>query len=196
MIRPYQEAIQSESSHQNLADVVLLRQALGIKSDDAEATVALEFAVNTASRMIENYVNQRLIERTVRFWYKSYEDDELLIPARPIHSYTVIDALDNATIHAGSLTKSGILYLLYPPREVIVEVDTGYLGAGDPGFNVPPDLQEAVIEIARTIHLRRSRSDEVSSETMSGVVSTTYTSPRSIPFHVQDILDAHRLISI
>ena len=196
MIRPFQTSIQAESDHQNLADVVFLRQALGVAGDDSEAIVALNFAINTASRMIENYVNQSLYERTIRFWYKSYEDDELLIPVRPIHSYTVTNALDNSTLNSGSLTKSGILYLLYPPREVIVEVDTGYLGAGDPGFNVPPDLQESVIEIARTIYLRRSRSTEVASESLDGVVSTTYTDSRSIPFYIRDILDSHRVLAL
>ena len=196
MIRPFQVAIQHESIHQNLADVVLLREALGVAGDDTAGTLALNFSINTASRMIENYVNQKLTERTVRLFYQTLLDNVLLIPVKPIHSYKVIDTTSNDDLPLGTLTYSGLLYLMDPPSQTTIEVDTGWHGAGDPQFDVPVDLQEAVIEIARTIYLRRSRSDEISSESLVGVVSTSYTNPRSIPFHIQDILDSHRMIAL
>ena len=196
MIRPFQVAIQTESIHQNLADVVLLREALGVASDDTAGTLALNFSINTASRMIENYVNQKLTERTVRFFYQTLLDNVLLIPVKPIHSYKVIDTTSNDDLPLGTLTYSGLLYLMDPPSQTTIEVDTGWHGAGDPHFDVPADIQEAVIEVARTIYLRRSRSDEIASESLVGVVSTSYTNPRSIPFHIQDILDSHRMIAV
>ena len=153
MIRPFQEAIQSESEHKNLADVVLLRDALGIAGDDAPATLALDFAVNTASRMVENYVNQGLTERTVRFWYQTFRDSVVLIPVKPIHSYKVFNAETNESLDLGTLMKGGLLHLQNPPRSIFIEVDTGYNGVGDPLFDVPTDIQEAVIEIARTIYI-------------------------------------------
>ena len=63
---------------------------------------------------------------------------------------------------------------------------------GPAAVQVPPDLQQAVIEMVAQAWHSRGRSPDVASEDIDGVASLNFE-PRRMPVAVREVLDTYRL---
>ena len=72
-----------------------------------------------------------------------------------------------------------------------VDYEAGW-PVGPAAVQVPPDLQQAVIEMVAQAWHSRGRSPDVASEDLDGVASLNF-SPRRMPIAVREVLDTYRL---
>ena len=78
---------------------------------------------------------------------------------------------------------------------IVVSYEAGYELPGTATPNLPADLAQACIDLARGIYTRRSRNPDISSESVAGIADVAFT-PTSIPLGTRALLDPYRALFV
>ena len=182
-------------AHTAYADVTHLRADLGIDAGDAAATAVLSRAIEVASRQIDGYCGQTFYRSDFRAVYEK-SAMYLHIERHPLVSVSsLIDADSNAVAHTvyGQTVRVDLGGLVIGP--LTMGYTAGYLLPGSSAPNIPGNLSQACIELARGIYTRRSRAADVTSESLEGIADVTIE-PTAIPAYIRALLDPYRLVLV
>ena len=197
-VYPYAVEQLSAPASSALGDVSRLRTALGIASTDAVATSELTTALAASTAQIQAYCGRVFGNRDMRYhWRAARGIGAVVIPDLPV--IRIASIVDHATGLA-IVVKAGIGGVLYrdDPNlgdDLECEAEVGYTLPGVPNPTLPEDLQQASIDLAREIYLRRSRSADVSSESLAGISDLAFA-PTAIPLAVRILIDPFRRMEL
>ena len=197
-VYPYAVEEVSAPASSALGDVTRLRTALGIASTDAVATSELTTALAASTAQIQAYCGRVFGNRDMRYhWRAARGIGAVVIPDLPlIRIAHIIDKTTGVAI-AVKPGIGGVLYRDFPHHgdDLECEAEVGYTLPGVPNPTLPEDLQQASIDLAREIYLRRSRSADVASESLAGISDLAFA-PTAIPLAVRILIDPYRRMEL
>ena len=195
-MRPYAETTTTPPTHTAYADVVDLRTAFGIAASDAAASAELTKAIEVASRQIDGYCGRGFARLTSRAEFKTAQF--LYLAHYPIVSVqSVVDRHGDDLVYAvqNDAWIELDLYAGSGRAPIVVSYEAGYELPGTATPNLPADLAQACIDLARGIYTRRSRNPDISSESVAGIADVAFT-PTSIPLGTRALLDPYRALFV
>ena len=187
------ETVTSEPAVRALTTVQAVRDYVGgiDAADTAAGSVLTNFILAASSRV---RVDLGYRPWRTRYEYRTRTMTEQISIALPspvgIHVYAVTD--QDGTDYETRITIAdyGAVYFdpALPARTYIVDYEAGW-PVGPAAVQVPPDLQQGVIEMVAQAWHARGRSPDVASEDLDGVASLNFE-PRRMPFDAHATLDA------
>lgn len=204
-MRPSEAIVTVEVTDDQLAETDYLRTALEIPEDDATAVAQIEAAIKAATLIAENYCGIVLRRERIRaMYYISGRLPMFLTPPKwPLEMTFVNFMLDGQDMENETYIDTARLIRRtdqqpFSGEIVDMSITQGFNPHPGDNANVPPDLSQAVTDIARQIYLSRDRSPDVRFETLTGVAQIGYdTNPQEpLPVHAASILNRYSRLGV
>lgn len=200
----------------DLTTLTAVKDELGISDGSQDAF--LTRAIRQCSRIAANYCNRVFAQETVQDqcfiarepWPNQTPGGSqfLQLSRWPVTSITsVVEAGITLTAvtdyvaanNIGRLTRvdSSGCPVYWPPTQIVVTYQAGYVLPGSVGATLPDDIEGAVISLVRGRYYAKGRDPSVKSEETPGVLRTDYwvgpVGSGAMPSDVQAILDDYRV---
>lgn len=186
------------ATNTRLTTVAAIKAEMGITSgaDDAWFQDAIERASDTIARYCNRTFAREIFQETV---YLNRPAESLMVSRFPMVVATVEVDVDGT----GALTEidgnNGLIYRLdasgnrisWPAGKITVIYGAGHILPGDPGRDLPYDLERACLLLAKAAHFARTRDPLIKSENIPDAVQSSYWMG-DLPPEVEGLLSPYR----